>query len=148
MRRARAYLICCGLIYWILEPAWRPTAPDSFPASSYPMFAYRPEDPWVFTVVGADSSGKEHRLSPSLITGSHEVMQAATTVQLAIFAGESAQSRLCRDVAERIAASELETLRQAKVIGQRFDPIRYFVDEQPFSTVRFDYAACDVPGPE
>lgn len=148
MGRARGYLVGLGITLWALSPLWRSPSDDSFPASTYPMFAGRPSDPWVFTVIGMDGDGGEHRLSPTLITGSFEVMQAAETVRLAIFDSADSQKRLCLDVARRIAASDMELIEEAVVVGLRIDPIRYFVEQEAEPLARNDYARCGVPGDE
>ena len=100
MRRAAPYLV--ALI--VLAPALRDPVNDSYPLSTYPMFAdERPDVANLPTVVGVDSEGSVHRLSPQLISGSDEVILAAATVADAIDSGDA--DVLCAEVADRVAAA-------------------------------------------
>jgi hypothetical protein len=100
-RRAAAMV---GLVGVLALPALRTDPPDGFPLSTYPMFSSpRGRDVAVATAVGIDAAGGAHRLDPALIGGTGEVMLAATTVRLAVDAGEDELVRLCREIASRAA---------------------------------------------
>jgi hypothetical protein len=75
-------------------------APDGFPLSTYPMFA---RDPGrvveLATVVAVRPGGQVARLSPQLIAGTDQVIQAGETVRQAIDGGPSSTAALCREVA-------------------------------------------------
>jgi hypothetical protein len=75
-------------------------APDGFPLSTYPMFA---RDPGrvveLATVVAVGPDGRVTRLSPELIAGTDQVIQAGETVRHAIDGGPSTTAALCREVA-------------------------------------------------
>jgi len=145
MHGLRALVVGCGVTALVLSPLFREPRRDSFPLSTYPMFADHPQDPWIFTVLGVDESGAEHRLSPALITGSHEAMQAAETVRLAVSESADTQIRLCANVASRVASAGRRSLVRLVVVGLQYDPVAYFTEDGDEPRARLEYARCDVP---
>jgi hypothetical protein len=58
-----------------------------------------------------------------------EVLQAASAVRRAVRRGKPAMARLCRDIADRLRASEAHAhLSEVQIVSARFDPIAYFVE--------------------
>jgi hypothetical protein len=55
----------------------------------------------ITTVAGVDRAGRSRWLSPTLVNGTREVVQAAVVVGLEVTAGRA--DRLCREVADRLA---------------------------------------------
>ena len=114
---------------------------DSFPLSTFPMFAGpRSEVAPVSTVVAVDGDRSE-RLSSHLIGGTDEPMLAAETVVHAIRDGTV--DELCREVAARAAGSALQgwTL---EVVTEQYDTTRWFEgDRDPVE--RTVYTTCGVP---
>jgi len=105
----------------VVAPILRQPARDSFPLSTYPMFADdRGPVAVVNTVLGVDRGGATHTLSPEIIGGSDEVILAAATVSNAIRAG--AADRLCAQVAER---TDVGTYRWLRVVTHRYDTVAY-----------------------
>lgn len=105
MRRAVAAIASIGLCGAALAPLVRaPDEPDSdsFPLSTYPMFAApRPRTltmAWARGVV----PGGWRRLAPEH-AGTGEVMQAFATLQRAASGGPDEQAALCRAIAARVA---------------------------------------------
>lgn len=103
----------CLVVTW---PALAHPDRDGFPLSTYPMFSSRRSaTEAITTVAGVDGVGRSRWLSPTLVNGTREVVQAAAVVGLEVAAGRA--DRLCREVADRLAGG---------------------VDEQPFGGSRAD----------
>jgi hypothetical protein len=144
MSRVVAYGFGLGLVLLGLSPAFRDARKaDSFPLSTYPMFARTRERPLLYFAEGVTSSGQGQRLAPELL-GSGEVMQAVATVRRAVEAGEPRRRELCRRIADRLKKSpDLEEVTRVRLVGARFDPIAYFVDG-PTPLERKVHAECKV----
>jgi hypothetical protein len=117
---------------------------DSFPLSSYPMFARPRGQPTLYAVIARTGDGSERRLAPSWL-GSSEVLQAKVLIQRSVERGPEATRALCRNVAERIAAaSEANDLRSVEIVRRRYDPVAYFVTgPEPLEQQRLE--RCPVP---
>jgi hypothetical protein len=101
VRRAVPYLVGAVAVLAVLAPLLGPPEGDSYPLSTYPMFARDGGDTARLpTVVGVDSAGDHHRLSPTLIAGSDEPVLAAETVLRAIRLGRT--EALCEEAARRV----------------------------------------------
>jgi hypothetical protein len=71
-------------------------------------------------------------------------MQAAATVRRAVQLGPPGLAALCTQVAQRVARSASEAaVRDVRVVGARFDPLRYFV-EGPVPEERVEHWRCPV----
>lgn len=109
--RARAYVALAAVLAALLMPPLWPPAEDSYPLSTYPMFSRdRGATSVVATVVGVDAEGRAHRLSPALIGGSAEPMQAVATAGRAARGTAADRRALCRRVADRVAAGGRDEL--------------------------------------
>lgn len=140
-RRRGPVLVAVAVAVVVLWPAVGPTESDSFPLSTYPMFARdRGDNARVDTVVARRPSGERERLSPELIAGTDEPIQAAATVSRAISAGES--PALCAAVGARLEPDDREAL--VEVVTERHDLDRPD-PEAPLSVVV--HATCAVPAP-
>jgi hypothetical protein len=159
MSRALAYGFGLGLTVLVAAPGFGDPNWDSFPLSTYPMFARPRSMPRLFFAEGASRDGTRHRLSPSLVAND-EVMQATASVRRAVSAGPAAMQALCHQIAERIAhdSRPAEGRRQAhdsrpadtaiievRLSSARFDPVRYF-SHGPEPVERTTHERCDVPG--
>jgi hypothetical protein len=119
-------LVGLGLPLAVLSPIWSGAA-DSFPLSTYPMFARPRGQPTLYTLVGLTAEGSERRVPPELL-GSTEVLQAKVLIQRSVASGEEAMTELCRTTAGRVAeAPELRDLQALAIVGRRYDPVDYFV---------------------
>ncbi len=115
-------LIALGVTLALVSPALRHV--DSFPLSTYPMFAApRSSTPSISTVVGLRADGERELLTPHLIGGDASVNLSLQTVERAIDRGRKAQRRLCRTVAERVASDPErgERIVRLEVVTERFD---------------------------
>jgi hypothetical protein len=120
---------------------------DSFPISSYPMFARPRGQPTLYTVIARAGDGSERHLAPSWL-GSSEVLQAKVLIQRSVERGPEATRALCRSVAERIAtAPDANDLRSVEVVRRRYDPVAYFVaGPEPLEQERLERCPVRRPG--
>ena len=145
MHKLKAYVVGVGFLGLVLSPLVRSPRVDSFPLSTYPMFSSRPDNPWIFTALGVDGDGREHRLSPVVTSGSHEIMQAAEAVRIAITDSVDKQTKLCEEIAARAGSSSaLTDIGEIALVALQYDPIRYFVDDAIDPLTRYDYVRCVV----
>lgn len=146
MGRLFAYVFGMGMAAAVVWPALADPPRDSYPLSTYPMFAYERGRPVIDQVVAVDGEGRTRAVPPELVAND-EVMQAAMTVRNAVRQGPEAMRQLCRRVAERAALlpSFDDTVR-IEIVSAQYDPIRYFTEgPEPLSrTHRF---ACNVSRP-
>ena len=85
----------------VLSPMLREPTNDTYPLSTYPMFAFdRGAEHTIGTAVEIGADGAAVRLSPKLIAGTDEVILASVTVKRSIASGEADQ--LCEEIAERL----------------------------------------------
>lgn len=100
---------------------------DSFPISSYPMFAHPRGQLTLYTAVARAADGSELRLPPSAV-GSSEVLQSKVLIARSVERGPEATLALCRSIAQRIAGLPgAASLRSVEIVRRRYDPIAYFV---------------------
>jgi hypothetical protein len=141
----RQWAITAVVVAVIAAPVFHPEQPDGFPLSTYPMFAAaRGRDVTVATAVGVDRAGDAHRLDPVAIGGTGEVMQAAETVGLAVRSGEPELSRLCSEIAGRLAGDS--ELLAVELRSETHDVVAWFDgDREPAAS--FTHTRCEVPDP-
>ncbi len=128
MRRPLAAIASIGLCGAVLAPLVRaPGDPDSdsFPLSTYPMFAA--PRPAALTMAWARgvAPGRWRALSPEH-AGTGEVMQAFATIQRAASGGPDDRAALCRAIAGRVAhdAARSDVLAIELVVGT-YDAVRW-----------------------
>jgi hypothetical protein len=142
-QRARAYVLAFGATATVLSPLVTEPA-DSFPISTFPMFARAPGTPTLHAVLGIAPDGSEQRLAPALVA-SGEVLQTKVMIERTVERGNAAMAELCRAIANRVAASEATpTLSYIEFVRRRYDPVAYFVSgPQPLEQERL--LRCPVP---
>ena len=146
MSRALAYGFGLGLTVLVAAPGFGDPNWDSFPLSTYPMFARPRSLPLLYLAEGVSRDGARHRLSPNLVAND-EVMQATASVRRAVRAGPDATQALCGQIAERVAAAADESaIVEVRLSSARFDPVRYF-SHGPEPVERTTHERCDVPRP-
>jgi hypothetical protein len=136
---ARAWATTLIFAALVLVPLAMPVGWDSFPISSYPMFA-RGDLGTVVPVSHALllTEGEGRRPAPPSLIGTPEVMVAKNIVELAIAQGRAAE--LCA----KIAANAGGEARQVEIVTSTFDTRRYFeVSREPLA--REVHARCEVP---
>jgi hypothetical protein len=114
---------------------------DGFPLSTYPMFN---EDPGrvieLPTVVAVTADGIE-RLSPRLIAGTDQVIQAWMAVRAAVDGGPDATDELCEEVAGRIDGPA-----SLAVVIERHDILDWSSDPSTEPMERRTVARCEANG--
>jgi hypothetical protein len=144
---ARALGLCvgAGATLAVLSPLVEDPNGDSFPISSYPMFARPRGQPTLYAAVARDREGSESRLPPSVV-GSSEVLQTKVLIERSVQNGPRAMQDLCNSIADKVAASpDAGRLRSIELVRRRYDPIAYFVSgPSPLEQERL--TSCAVPG--
>lgn len=124
------------LVLLVAAPVVRSPAEDSFPLSTYPMFSLaRPELTTVSSAVGYDRAGTRLRLSPQVVGGTREVIQAAGTIAQAIGAGTA--GALCREVLTAAAGA----VAVVEIVTETYDVVAYF-DGDEEARQRIVHARC------
>ncbi len=94
----------------VVSPVLREPTNDTYPLSTYPMFAFdRGVEHDIATAVEVDVGGDVVRLSPKLIAGTDEVILASVTVKRSIARGEA--ELLCAEIAERLGPGRTVDVR-------------------------------------
>lgn len=110
----------------VLAPAILPGGADGFPISTYPMFTTdRGRVVALDTVVLVDGDGR-HRLSPTVIGGTDEIVLAAVVVGDAIAGGLATLDRLCQEVAARV-----DRTGTVEIVTERHDTVALLQDDEP-----------------
>jgi hypothetical protein len=128
----------------ILSPALRASPRDGFPLSNYPMFATDVgREARVDTAVGLRADGSTATLSPGLVTGTDEVILAASTVTNAVAGGPATAAALCAEIAGRVAASRRD-VTQVRLATETYDAVDWFAGHKNPSSVDV-HITCPVP---
>ena len=121
--RAWAYLVALGALGAMLWPL-RSGARDSFPLSTYPMFASQRGTPVLFAAVAVTRDGEERSI-PAALVASGEVLQTKVLIQRTVERGRAAVRELCERTAEKLAREPAD-LAAVEIVRRRYDPIEYF----------------------
>lgn len=106
----------------VLAPLLRAPTSDTYPLSTYPMFARdRGAVHEIATAVAIGADDRVERLSPALIAGTDEVVLAGVTVRRAITRGQTAA--LCAEILERTGSD-----RRIVVRTELIDVVAHVVD--------------------
>jgi hypothetical protein len=142
-QRLCAYLLGLGMPAAVLAPLLS-GASDSFPLSTYPMFAQSRGELTLYSMVAVAGDGHQERLPPSLL-GTKEVLQAKVLIQRSVDGGPDSMGQLCSDAAARVAAApDCPTARALAIVQRRYDPIAYFV-ERPAPLAEQRIFECALP---
>ena len=145
MRGRVVAVITAVVVLVLLSPALRSSPRDGFPLSNYPMFATDVgRTAVVDTARGLRPDGSTVTLSPELVSGTGEIILAASTVTNAVAGGPDRTMRLCAEIAGRLGASRPDVV-QVRIATETLDAVGWFEgDTEPRSVeVR---ATCPVPG--
>lgn len=127
-RRLGPWLLGAALLGLTLSPLCRPPSYDSFPFSSYPMFAHGRKDAAfdAYRAVALFPDGARVSLPPRAL-GTDEVLQADTSLRLAVRRGKKTSDRLCRQIARRVADDPaFAGATTVELVTERYDAIAYF----------------------
>lgn len=134
--RAHAYLTSGLLLAAVLYPALLEPGADSFPLSTYPMFAReRPRRVEVMSALSLsaplpDRSASERAVPPSYIANA-EAMQALQTLRKSVQAGRRSARKLCQRIARELATrneARFADAREIALVTTRVDALRFLQD--------------------
>jgi hypothetical protein len=132
-RRSVVAVLVAALV--VLSPLVRESTNDTYPLSTYPMFAAdRGRVHRIATAVEVEAGGDVRRLSPELIAGTDEVVLAGVTVARAVRRDEA--SELCGEIAARLGEG-----RTVEVRTETVDVVALVADGTPASVVE-THATC------
>ena len=143
MNRVAAAVVSIALIGATLSPLVRDPVADSFPLSTYPMFAWkRPTKLTMSYAIGETATGERRYLTPRVV-GSGEVLQARAIVERAVNQGGSELRAFCTKVAANVARLErFADVARIRVMSGTHDAIEFLVRDQ--RGVESERAKCEV----
>jgi hypothetical protein len=143
MRRFLSYVFGALLMGLTLSPAFRPFTDDSYPLSTYPMFAQERSTICLSHVQGLEAGGVSRALPPPMVAN-EEITQAQQIVRAAVSSGGRALLDLCDAIARRVAArDEFSAVERIDIVTSCYEPTAYFTrGSEPSSTK--PRAACEV----
>lgn len=125
--RALAFTWGLGLVLVVASPIFRDPLQDSFPLSTFPMFAEPLQNPAFYSAEGVRPDRTRVMVAPELIANG-AAMQAVQTMQGAHGQGRKALRRLCERIAARAPhEAALRDVRRVELVVSRYDPVAYFV---------------------
>lgn len=129
--RTYAAAVSLALVAATLWPLLGNPRDDSFPLSTYPMFASRRPTMQTYRyALGETARGERRTLSPALI-GTGEVLQAIRVIDRAVAAGRVAQTKLCEAIAARVASDdELGDLAAIRIVSGTHDAVEYLARDR------------------
>jgi len=142
MSRPWAYGFGLGLTLLVAAPGFGDPRWDSYPLSTYPMFARPRGRPVLHFAEAVGPRGERLRVPPALVAN-QEVMQAAATVRRAVRSGPDAMEALCERIATRWSQREHGPAREIALVSATFDPVAYF-ERGPEPEARTVHHACEV----
>lgn len=128
MRRWTIRLLPVFAALLVLSPLLRDPTSDTYPLSTYPMFATDRGNVHTIATAVERTDGGFVRLSPKLIAGTDEAVLASVTVTRAVRLGEA--DILCEEILERIGAG-----RQIEVRTETLDVVVLSVEGSVDSSV-------------
>jgi hypothetical protein len=139
MSRLVAIVFSVVLLGLVAAPMFGRATADSYPLSSYPMFASdRGTVSTFYGAVGIEVDGERKVLGPQTVGGTSEIVHAAESVRFAV-RSDTVES-LCEEISERLDGEEFE---RVEVISERIDTLAWFDgDEVPLETTV--HGECDV----
>ncbi len=114
--------VVCALLYPLTWSAPR----DSFPLSSYPMFARAQTSPVMsleYFVIERRGEGRVY-VAPEYVANA-EVLQARAVIARAARGGRSARQRLCEQVAARLAEAGVRVGGTLRMVRGKHDAVAY-----------------------
>jgi hypothetical protein len=124
-------IVSVVLVGATLAPALRGATRDSFPLSTYPMFAVRrPTTLTLDYAVGLTERGDRRPIAPALV-GTGEVLQAGAIINDAVNAGPKALAPLCEQVAAAIARDRDQgDITTVRIVTGTHDAIEFLTHDR------------------
>lgn len=102
--------------------------PDSFPLSTYPMFAKHRGQPQMVKLIATTPNGVVP-VRPQLL-GTGEVLQAKVLLEQVAAKSRGQRRKFCVETARRLAQlAESRDWQQLELVRVQYDPIGYFYDD-------------------
>lgn len=118
-------LIIVAVALLVVSPALRSAPRDGVPLSNYPMFATDVgRRAVVDTAFGLRDDGTSVTLSPELVTGTGEVILAASTVANAVASGPERAAGLCAEIASRLPVDG--DITAVRIATETYDAVDWF----------------------
>lgn len=137
--RPRGYAVAIVLTMLVASPLFGAFSADSFPISTYPMFAsVRSTETRLTHVLLVDDNEDTWPPPPSAIA-SDQVLQAQETLRQALRFGATETQALCERIAERVEGTGAA---RVEIVTSTYDALVYFEgDREPVS--RDIHATCE-----
>lgn len=119
-------LVSVAITFATLWPLTWDKGRDSFPLSSYPMFARKQVSKSVHLsyAVGINSAGERTPLAPELVANS-EVLQARAALSRAVRSPAKTKA-LCKSIAARVAAADdYAAITEVRIVTGLHDSVAY-----------------------
>jgi hypothetical protein len=144
VHRVAAVVVSVLLVGATLWPLLRSPYDDSFPLSTYPMFASRRPTLQTYSyALGETSTGKRRTLEPSVV-GTNEVLQALTIIERAVAGRKGEVAELCDSIAARVAADEeFRDVVAIRIVTGTHDAVEYLARGRIGTEI--ERARCPVP---
>ena len=128
-RRVLAALFSIAVLAIVAWPVLGSPRDDSFPLSTYPMFAtFRPTKLTVGYPLGVTKNGERRYLNPAML-GSGEILQALNIFARARNRGEL--SALCKTVAERVTErSRFDDVVEIRMMQGTHEAVEFLVRDK------------------
>jgi hypothetical protein len=136
-QRRAAVLVTLLVGFLVALPGLGSSLKDSYPLSTYPMFAKARGTPLVHQLVGVDGEARRFPVPPELL-GTSEVLQAKALIKQAVKRGRTARRKLCEQVSARARDSgDYPNWVAVELIAARYDAIAYLTQApRPVSSRR------------
>ena len=136
-------LLVGGVALVVVSPALRSSPRDGVPLSNYPMFATDVgRRAVVDTAFGLRDDGSTVTLSPELVTGTGEIILAASTVTNAVAGGPERTAGLCAEIASRLPADG--DITAVRIATETYDAVDWFEGGKTPTAIDVR-ATCPVP---
>jgi len=126
VHRAVAAVVSLLLVGATLWPLLRSPYDDSFPLSTYPMFASRRETLQTYSyALGQTATGGRRMLKPAVV-GTNEVLQALRVIERAVAGRKGELAQLCDSIAARVASDhDFADVVTIRIVTGTHDAVEY-----------------------
>lgn len=142
--RRRALAAAAAVLVACLSPLLWPVGRDDFPLTPYPMFSSVRPDADVVVVVALGVLDDEEVALPTEATGHAQLTQAVRALAGAVREGGDRPQRLCEELADWTAASDLDDVFAVRLVTAAYDGLAYLLDGSTEPAVLAEHAWCEV----
>jgi hypothetical protein len=140
-------LLAVAAVIATASPLLRSAREDSYPFSTYPMFARVLDKPELTVAVGVTALQQVQRLPPEMVAND-EPMQAMRTLRQGGHGNRRALKALCASIAARVGRTPaFSQVVSVRIVRARFDPLSYF-ESTPAPEQAQLLMQCPVPNAE